>query len=123
MDISILLLVIGIFQLNIITPTYSQELSLEEIRVNLLNNPPNDGDPVIREQTILDLDDVLKNDSSRTSSEVINFYNMRKGTRRQPSIEILKMRGVKHQKRIVPFNFTQTGIEVYPLEEVFHGEN
>jgi KaiC/GvpD/RAD55 family RecA-like ATPase len=54
---------------------------------------------------------------------VINFYNMKKGTRRQPAIEILKMRGVNHKKKVVPFNFVSgKGIEIYPLEEVFYDE-
>ncbi|MEJ2196194.1 MAG: T9SS type A sorting domain-containing protein [Ignavibacteriaceae bacterium] len=73
---TILLLLIGIFIFSFITLTYGQGLSLEKIRLNLLNNPPYNGDPVLREQTILDLDNILKNDSSRTSSEVINFYNL-----------------------------------------------
>lgn len=52
---------------------------------------------------------------------VINFYNMRKGNIRQPAVEILKMRGTRHKKKIVPFNFISgKGIEIYPLEEVFH---
>lgn len=52
---------------------------------------------------------------------VVNFYNMRKGNIRQPAVEIFKMRGTKHKKKIVPFNFVSgKGIEIYPLEEVFH---
>ncbi|MBR9691113.1 Flp pilus assembly complex ATPase component TadA, partial [Candidatus Woesearchaeota archaeon] len=54
---------------------------------------------------------------------VINFYNIKKGALRQPALEILKMRGVNHKRKIVPFNYAPgLGIEVYPLEEVFHGD-
>ncbi|MBR9675591.1 hypothetical protein GOV05_01130 [Candidatus Woesearchaeota archaeon] len=54
---------------------------------------------------------------------VINFYNIKQGAIRQPALEILKMRGVKHKKKIVPFGFIGgKGIEVYPLEEVFYGD-
>jgi hypothetical protein len=49
--------------------------TLEQIKNNLLNNPPNTGDPIVREQTILDLDNILSNDSSRSSQSVYNFYN------------------------------------------------
>ena len=69
-------LLIGIFHINIVSPIYAQGLTLEEIRTILLNNPPNTGDPAVREQTILELDDILKHDSSRTSLEVLNFYNL-----------------------------------------------
>ena len=75
-NIATSLLLIGIIQINIITPIYAQGLTLEEIRTILLNNPPNTGDQIIREQTILVLDDILKHDSSRTSLEVFNFYNL-----------------------------------------------
>ncbi len=53
---------------------------------------------------------------------VIAFYNMRKGNERQPAVEILKMRGTKHKKKVVPFGFISgKGLEIYPLEEVFMG--
>ncbi|MFQ5823555.1 MAG: FlgD immunoglobulin-like domain containing protein [bacterium] len=50
--------------------------ALEQIKNNLLNNPPNTGDPTVREQTILALDNILKDDSSRSSQSVYNFYNL-----------------------------------------------
>lgn len=54
---------------------------------------------------------------------VVNFYNLKKGHNRQPAVEILKMRGVKHLKKVVPFEFIPgKGIEVYPLEDVFYDE-
>ncbi|HEX9934071.1 MAG TPA: sugar-binding protein, partial [bacterium] len=49
-------------------------MSLEQIHDSLLENPPNTGNPVLREQAILDLDDILKSDSSRTSQMVSMFY-------------------------------------------------
>lgn len=52
---------------------------------------------------------------------VVNFYNMKHGASRLSAMEILKMRGVGHRKKIVPFNFISgKGIEIYPLEDVFH---
>jgi L-ascorbate metabolism protein UlaG (beta-lactamase superfamily) len=53
----------------------TQHNTLEQIKSNLLNNPPNTGDPTVREQTILDLNNILLNDSSRGSQAVYNFYN------------------------------------------------
>lgn len=50
---------------------------------------------------------------------VIVFYNFRKENIRETAIEILKMRGEKHQKKIVAFKITDKGIRVYPEQEVF----
>ena len=55
-------------------PLFAQNLTLEQIKINLLNNPPNTGDPAVREETILALDSILKHDSSRTSQSVADFY-------------------------------------------------
>lgn len=52
---------------------------------------------------------------------VIVLYNIRRGTIRENAIEILKMRGAKHQKKIVAFQITDKGIIVYPEQEVFGG--
>ena len=52
---------------------------------------------------------------------VIVLYNIRKGTIRENAIEILKLRGAKHQKKIVAFQITDKGIVVYPEQEVFGG--
>lgn len=52
---------------------------------------------------------------------VIVLYNIRRGTIRENAIEILKMRGTKHQKKIVAFQISGKGIEVYPEQEVFGG--
>ena len=54
------------------------------------------------------------------SDGVIVFYNIRKGNTRVSATEIIKLRGVSHKKRIVPFNISSgKGIEVYPSEEIF----
>jgi KaiC/GvpD/RAD55 family RecA-like ATPase len=51
---------------------------------------------------------------------VIVLYNFRIGDIRENGIEILKMRGIKHKKRIVALQITdKVGIEIYPEQEVF----
>jgi L-ascorbate metabolism protein UlaG (beta-lactamase superfamily) len=75
-SITILLMSVGLLPLCKVDPIYAQGFTLEQIRVNLINNPPKTGDPLLREQTILALDEILKHDSSRTSSKVLNFYNL-----------------------------------------------
>jgi KaiC/GvpD/RAD55 family RecA-like ATPase len=50
---------------------------------------------------------------------VIVMYNIRKGTVKENAIEILKLRGAKHEKRIVALEITGQGIVVYPEQEVF----
>jgi KaiC/GvpD/RAD55 family RecA-like ATPase len=51
---------------------------------------------------------------------VIVLYNIRKGNVRENGIEVLKMRGAKHKKKIVAMQITdKKGIEVYPEQEVF----
>jgi KaiC/GvpD/RAD55 family RecA-like ATPase len=50
---------------------------------------------------------------------VIVLYNIRKGNVRENGIEVLKMRGEKHQKKIVAMQITDQGIEVFPEQEVF----
>jgi len=51
---------------------------------------------------------------------VIVIYNLKRGNVRENAIEILKLRGAKHQKRIVAMNIEENvGIRVYPEQEVF----
>lgn len=52
---------------------------------------------------------------------VIVLYNIRRGNIRENAIEILKLRGAKHQKKIVAFQITEKGMVVYPEQEVFGG--
>ena len=56
------------------------------------------------------------------SDGVIAFYNIRRGNSRVSATEIIKLRGTSHKKKIVPFSIaTGKGIEVYPTEEIFTG--
>lgn len=50
---------------------------------------------------------------------VIVFYNFRRENIRETAIEVLKMRGEKHQKKIVAMKITEKGIKIYPEQEVF----
>ena len=51
---------------------------------------------------------------------VFVFYNIRQKNVRLNALEILKVRGTPHQKKIVPFKIiSNQGITVYPQEEVF----
>ncbi|MFH2028355.1 MAG: ATPase domain-containing protein [Nanoarchaeota archaeon] len=52
---------------------------------------------------------------------VIVFYNIKRGDIRENAIEVLKMRGSKHKKRIVAMQITDRGVVVYPEQEVFGG--
>ncbi len=50
---------------------------------------------------------------------VIVLYAIQRGNIRENAIEVLKLRGAKHQKKIVAMQITDKGIEVYPEQEVF----
>jgi circadian clock protein KaiC len=51
---------------------------------------------------------------------VIVLYNLRKGDVRENAIEIVKMRGAKHLKKVVAMQIVSgIGIEVYPEQQVF----
>jgi circadian clock protein KaiC len=50
---------------------------------------------------------------------VIVFYNFKRGDVRENAVEVLKMRGEKHQKKIVAMAISDTGVTVYPEQEVF----
>lgn len=52
---------------------------------------------------------------------VIVLYNIRRENIRENAIEVLKMRGASHQKKIVAMQITDQGIVVYPGQEVFGG--
>ncbi len=52
---------------------------------------------------------------------VIVLYNIKRGEARENAIEVLKMRGEKHQKKIVAMRITNGGVVVYPEQEVFGG--
>ena len=51
---------------------------------------------------------------------VIVLYNIRKESVRINAIEVLKLRGAKHQKKLIPFEITaKHGIVAYPNEEIY----
>ncbi|MFH1326986.1 MAG: ATPase domain-containing protein [archaeon] len=50
---------------------------------------------------------------------VIVLYNIKTEDIRENAIEVLKMRGAKHQKKIVAMQITDEGIVVYPEQEIF----
>jgi len=53
---------------------------------------------------------------------VIVLYNLRKGDVRQSALEVLKMRGASHTKKIIAMQIVSgKGVEVYPEQEVFEG--
>ncbi len=52
---------------------------------------------------------------------VIVLYNIKRGNIRENAIEVLKLRGAKHDKKIVAMQITDDGITVYPDQEVFGG--
>jgi circadian clock protein KaiC len=50
---------------------------------------------------------------------VIVLYNLKHGNVRENAIEVLKLRGASHKKKIVAFQIDSNGIVVYPDQEVF----
>ncbi|MBI4151993.1 AAA family ATPase [Candidatus Woesearchaeota archaeon] len=54
---------------------------------------------------------------------VIVLYSISEHNTRENAIEILKMRGAKHKKGMVPFEILSNGITVYPDQEMFSSFN
>jgi len=51
---------------------------------------------------------------------IIALYNIRRDNLRVNAVEIVKLRGGKHERRVIPFNIVpKEGIVAYPHEEVF----
>lgn len=50
---------------------------------------------------------------------VIVIYNIRRQNTRENAIEVLKMRGEKHKKKIVAMEITDNGIVIHPNKEIF----
>jgi KaiC/GvpD/RAD55 family RecA-like ATPase len=50
---------------------------------------------------------------------VIVLYNLKMHNSRQKALEILKLRSSNHEKKIVPYKLTDSGIEIYGNEELF----
>lgn len=53
---------------------------------------------------------------------VIALYNIRKGSERVRGLEVLKMRGTRHSKKICLMEIGASGIEVYPNESLYSEE-
>lgn len=49
---------------------------------------------------------------------VVVLYNIKHGDTRVRALEVLKLRGTKHKEKIVPFQITGKGIEVYPDQSI-----
>lgn len=49
---------------------------------------------------------------------VIVLYNIKSGDTRIRALEILKLRGTKHEEKIVPFQITDKGVVVYPRQSI-----
>jgi circadian clock protein KaiC len=50
---------------------------------------------------------------------IIALYNARRGAIREHGVEILKLRGASHEKKIAALKITNEGIQVFPEQEVF----
>jgi len=50
---------------------------------------------------------------------VVVIYNIRRQNTREKALEVLKMRGAKHQRKIVSMNITEKGIVINPNKEVY----
>lgn len=50
---------------------------------------------------------------------VVVMYNLKRGNIRERAIEILKLRGAKHEEKIVAMEITTSGIKIYPQQQVF----
>lgn len=50
---------------------------------------------------------------------VIVMYNIQHGNVRENALEILKLRGAAHMKKIVAMQITNEGVTIYPEQEVF----
>ncbi len=50
---------------------------------------------------------------------VIALYNIKKGSERVRGLEILKMRGTKHSKKICLMDLGPNGVMVYPTEDLY----
>jgi len=50
---------------------------------------------------------------------IIVLYNLKHENVRENAIEVLKLRGAKHRKKIVAMQILSNGINVYPEQEVF----
>ena len=78
--------------------------------------------------TTLASSEIIEYDGKFTVEEylcqgVIRLHVFRVGGNREHAIEILKMRGIKHDERLHPYSITNTGIVVYPSDIVIFDED
>ncbi len=108
--------------------------STTSIGFHLFNDPPKIRIELLRLSTTLEIlgltsiltcEIVEPNQTSRfgienfvTDGTIVMYYN-RVESMRLRGIEIYKMRGSDHSKKIHPYEITQTGIVVHPKEEVY----
>lgn len=52
---------------------------------------------------------------------VVVLYSIKHGNVRENAVEVLKMRGAKHQKKIVAMVIEDKGINIYPEQEILGG--
>ena len=53
------------------------------------------------------------------ADSLISIYSVRKGDVREMAIEIIKMRGTAHSRKIIPMKITNEGIVLYPDQPFF----
>ncbi|OKY78524.1 MAG: KaiC family ATPase implicated in signal transduction [Candidatus Methanohalarchaeum thermophilum] len=111
----------------IIDSTTSLAFSIEEnsdLRIELLKLSSTLGVLGLTSLMIAEVSD--SNEISRYGIEefvtegVIRLYYQKKEGIRVRSVEIYKMRGSDHSKKIHPFEITEKGIKVHPTEEVYY---
>ncbi|MFH1447670.1 MAG: ATPase domain-containing protein [Candidatus Micrarchaeota archaeon] len=64
-------------------------------------------------------EDGRRNWAEYLSDGLINLYNVRRKDYRERALEVIKMRGVIHETKICPMRIGETGIEVYPNQQLF----
>lgn len=52
---------------------------------------------------------------------VVNLHFMQQGSRAHQAIQVLKMRGIAHDRELRPYRITQGGVHVYETESVLGG--
>ena len=56
------------------------------------------------------------------ADSLISIYSVRKGDTREMALEIIKMRGTDHSRKMVPMKITKKGIILYPDQPFFGKE-